>query len=214
MNTVAKFSAIELALRMENNSISEFRLLDGFSWADLIENQERTEFVSGLPIPWMNILFRTIARGAEFEKLVLQILTRCEEKMCPMLWKVSALGVERLEQTRILEAHGFNRTGTEIAMILNPHKFLPREEFSEIKIRRVCDYAGMKDWLIPYASAFKIPQAQLKYFERLMISKYILSSEKENWFVAYWKGKPVATVSSLFDNDISMIYNVSTLAKF
>ncbi len=214
MNAVSKFSWIELAQRMEGNYINSFRLIDGFSWADLIENETTTEFVSGLPIAWMNTLFRTGNSGSALEDLITRTLRRCDQLNCPMLWKISELRSERAEQKRILEMHGLSLSGTDVAMVLNSRKFRFSNNQDEIRIERVADYSGIKDWLAPYAAAFDISEDLLKYFQRLMTSKFILSSDKENWFVAYFNGAPVTSASCLYDNGVTMIYIVSTVPKF
>lgn len=211
---VSKFSSIDLAQRMENNSINAFRLIDGVSWADLIENDKTTEFVSGLPIPWMNTLFKTENSGTALDDLIDRTLRRCDQLNCPMLWKVSELKAERIEQKDVLEAHGLSLSGTDIAMILDPRKFRYSKNHEGVRIERVTDYLGIKDWLVPYVAAFNIPNELLNYFERLMTSKFLLSADKENWFVGYLNGIPVSSASCLFDNDITMIYNVGTVPKY
>lgn len=211
---VSKFSSIDLAQRMENNSINAFRLIDGFSWADLLENDTTTEFVSGLPIAWMNTLFRTTNSGTALEDLILKTQKRCDQLNCPMLWKVSGTRSQRVEHKSILEAHGLSLSEVETAMVLDSRKFRFSRNDEQIRVERVHDYAGLKDWLTPYAAAFSIPNQLLKYFERLMTSKFILSAGKENWFVSYLNDTPVASASSLFDSDITMIYNVGTVPRY
>lgn len=211
---ISKSTSSDLAERMENNSISAFRLIDGVSWADLIENDEATEFVSGLPIPWMNVLFKTTTTGFALQGLIDKTLRRCDQLKCPMLWKVSDQRLDRDEQKSMLAANGLALSGSETAMVLDSRKFRFSKNHEEIRIEPVTNYAGIRDWLAPYVAAFNIPEDLLQYFQRLTTSKFMLAAGKEFWFVAYLNDIPVASASSLYGSGITMIYNVGTVPKF
>lgn len=196
---------------MERNYINGFRLLSGINGTIFSEDEDTAEFWSGYSAAWINGVFRTNGSAKNLDEIIARTLRK--NPAVPMLWRVGVLTNEPERVGEALRARGLRDAGKVPALALMPGQLVASQQCSELKVRVVSTPAEVIDWLEPYCTGFSLNDTIREYFKQFITGR-LNSSHTEAWFVGYVENEPVCCAYYLTTSEITVIYNVSTLADF
>jgi GNAT superfamily N-acetyltransferase len=204
-------SNLDIARRMERNYINGFRLISGINGTIFSEDEDTAEFWSGYSTAWINGVFRTNGSAQNLDEIVARTLRK--NPAVPMLWRVGVLTSEATKVGEKLIANGLRDAGTVPALALMPGQLVSASKPSELAVKTVSTPHEVIDWLEPYCTGFDLSDTIRDHFEQFIKGRLGLS-QSEAWFVGYVDNKPACCAYYLTTSEITVIYNVATLAEF
>lgn len=189
-----------------------FKLLSGIGEATFSENESLSEFYSGLPLSWMNNIFRVDGNLPNLEHVVSEALAKYAGRI-PMMWHVGALTTAHERVKEILTGQGLHFEGAEPGMVLEREKLKYSDPLPDFSVRSVEHTDQISDWLNVYAPVFSFTDAVKQHFETFIRSQ-VGRCDNQGWFTGYASGTPVSTAYYFIDSGVCMIYNVGTDPQF
>lgn len=209
MSEVLKdFSARALATAIEANRFEFFQYLDRSVGVEVHEGPSVTWFITGIPHPFMNGVFRTQLTSGDVDEVIEQTLAHFKARRLPFIWRIGS-ATRPTDMGRHLEAHGFDYSeGIGMAaglLALNESPPTP----SGLTIVPVDDKKTLAQWVHAVLIGFGLPyNSEAACFDLFAGLGFDLPLRN---YVGLLDGKPVAASQLLLRAGVAGIYWVTTV---
>ncbi len=203
-------SASAVVAAIEDNMIAFWTNYGRIAGNQVFEDERLIGFISGLPHPLFNAVFRAQLRLSQIEPTINEMVEKFSAKNLPAFWWVgpstlpSDLGNHLLKQS--FERGGIT-PGMAIALNALPEKVSVPDDF---EIRFVKDMPDLRLWTDILVKANDVPElAELTWLLEASLNADFRASLRH--YIGCLAGEPVTASTLYLDSGVAGIYSVATL---
>ena len=204
LNDLSNNHAVIAAI--EENMISFWSNYGRVEGSEVFEDERFIGFISGLPHPLFNAVFRAQLRVSQIEPTIQEAVEKFSSRSLPMFWWVgpstlpSDLGNHLLKQ-------GFKGGGATPGMAIAQDALLEKVSVPEdFEINIIDDKTALRQWVDILVMGNDVPnlaQATFDLESRLPVSPH--------HYLGFLAGEPVTASALYLDSGVAGIYSVATL---
>jgi GNAT superfamily N-acetyltransferase len=205
------FSAPVLAKAIEANLFKYFQYLGRSASVELYDSPNMTRFITGIPHPFMNGVFRTQLTLDDVGEAIEDALTHFKSRKMPLMWWAGSAS-QPADLGKHLEAHGLTYAedlpGMAVDLLaLNDDLTTP----SGLTIKPVGDKKTLRQWVNAAIIGFGLPDtSENACFDLFAGLGFDLPLRN---YVGLLDGKPVATSQLFLAAGVAGIYWVATVPE-
>jgi len=181
---------------------------------ELYDGPDMLRFISGVPHPMLNHIFRAKLLSENIDGQIDEILTYFKTHRLPMIWWTGP-ATRPTDLGKYLKAHGLifdAPAGSGMAADLRTlHEDLPTP--TGLTIECVGDEKALKKWLHPFSAGFEFPDYAAKAWFDIVTSVGFDSHAPVRHYIGLLKGAPVASSTLFLGAGVAGIYNVATVPE-
>lgn len=204
-------SARALAMAIEANLFEYYEFLGRSASVELYDSRSVTWFITGLPHPFVNGVFRTRLTSSDVDEAIERVLTHFKSRKMPFMWWTGP-AAQPADLGKHLEAHGLDYTedfpGMAADLLALNEGLTPP---SGLTIVSVSDKETLAQWVNAALIGFQLPDNSASAcFDLFAGLGFDLPLRN---YVGLLDGKPVATSQLFLAAGVAGIYWVTTLPE-
>lgn len=162
----------------------------------------------GAPTPVMNGVFRCEIKNEDIETRILQTIRQYKQKGLPFRWKTCESS-KPVNINELLIKHGLTLKDRLWGLFAHPDQIQlspnPDVEIKELNMDL------KKDWLVVQAIAWNVPPEGISFIDKNFHQEFdLIEKGKAKAFLAYYKGKPVASAGLLLQANYGYLVGAAT----
>ncbi len=196
---------------IELNMFAYHALLQHWPQAEVYDDTEMLQIVTGIPIPFFNGVFRVQLEPENVNAAIEAALTRSKARHAPILWQTSPSNRPD-NLASYLAAHGFVYEGDTPGMAIDLHEldgrlFSP----SQVTVKRVTDPETMSEYCRTACAGFGMPDSLIGPMIEWGCAPGFAAQAPVCHYIGWLNDEPVATSSMVLSAGVAGIYNVTTI---
>jgi ribosomal protein S18 acetylase RimI-like enzyme len=181
--------------------------------AELYDGLDMMRFITGVPFPWCNGVFRAHLAPEETDAKIAATLTHFKARHLPLIWWTGP-STRPADLGERLQAHGLKHAEDAPGMAMDLRALtgdLPTP--SGLTIAPVGDVETLGRWLRPFTLGFEFPDFAANAFFDCYVSLGFSQQGPLRHYIGWLKGEAVATSSLFLGAGVAGIYNVAAVPE-
>jgi hypothetical protein len=202
-----------LVRAIEANLFEAWAYFGHWPQAELYDGPDMMRFITGVPFPWCNGVFRAHLAPQETDSKIEATLTHFKVRNLPLIWWTGP-STRPADLGERLQAHGLRHAEDAPGMavdLLALTEELPTP--SGLTIELVGDVETLRRWLRPFALGFEFPDFAANAFFDCYVSLGFSHHVPWRHYIGWLKGEAVATSSLFLGAGVAGIYNVAAVPE-
>jgi len=196
---------------IENNIASFLSVWKDFEGALFVNDQTKTQIVTGLQFSYMNSVVNTKFTNDVMLQIRDTLIPFIERKV-PVLWWIGP-NSQPDDLDKYLEKFGFNKADEPPGMYMKLSDLdLGYQYPPELRIEVIRDTKQVEDFTKVFVAGIGGDEERRQ--ELLKSEIFLLQKEEYITFLGYWEDEPVATAGLVLDNEAAGVYLVITHPEY